>query len=66
MGTQDLAPDGAELGAGNSLLGLVDVSNLLAEVELGSLGVIDTIDLEQGGVVVGVATTSVIRLKASY
>lgn len=33
MRTSDLAPDDADLGATNLLLGLVDVRHLLAEVE---------------------------------
>lgn len=35
VGTGDLAPDHADLGAADLLLGLVDVGNLLAEVEAG-------------------------------
>lgn len=58
VGAHDLAPDNTELGAGNGGLGLVDVGDLLSEVVLASLGVVDAVDLQEGGVVVGVAATS--------
>lgn len=59
VAAHDLAPDNAELGASDRSLGLVDIGHLLAEVVLASLSVVDTVDLEEGGVVVGVAATSV-------
>lgn len=64
----NLAPDDAELGAANLLLGLVDVGDLLAEVEVGSVGVVNTLNLDQTGLgvrcvavtLVGKVTTPVI------
>lgn len=53
----DLAPHDAELVA----LGLVDVGDLLAVVEVATFLVLNTIDLDQAGLVVCVATSSVIR-----
>lgn len=47
--TGDLAPDHSDLAATDLLLGLVDVGDLLAKVEVGSVGVIDTLDLDQAG-----------------
>jgi hypothetical protein len=52
----DLAPDDAELVS----LCLVDVGDLLAVVEVSALLVLNTVDLDQVGVVVCVAATSVI------
>lgn len=49
VGAGDLAPDDAELGSANLLLGLVDVGDLLAKVEVGSVGVVNTLDLDQTG-----------------
>lgn len=51
----DLAPHHAELVA----LGLVDVGDLLSVVEVSALLVLNTVDLDQVGVVVRVAATSV-------
>jgi len=45
----DLAPDHADLSTADLLLTTVDVGNLLAQVEVGGLGVIDTLDLDQAG-----------------
>lgn len=58
MGASDLSPDNTELRSSDGLLGLVDVCDSLAEVEFGSLGVLNTFDLQKGGVVVGVAASS--------
>lgn len=86
VGAGDLAPDDAELGSANLLLGLVDVGDLLAKVEavssvssgsrvnsrlgdiLGSVGVVNTLDLDQAGLgvrrvavtLVGKVTTPVV------
>lgn len=43
----DLAPDHADLGSADLLLALVDERDLLAEVEVSSVGVIDALDLDQ-------------------
>lgn len=48
----DTPPDGAELGAVLLRLCLVDVANALAQVEGGGLGVLDTLQLQDVGVVV--------------
>jgi hypothetical protein len=45
----DLAPDHADLGATDLLLAAVDEGNLLAEVEVGSIGAVNTLDLDQAG-----------------
>lgn len=60
VGTGDLAPDNADLGAPNLLLAPVDEGNLLAKVEVGGLGVIDTFDLNQAGARVGVVTRALV------
>lgn len=68
MGAGDLAPDHADLGAANLLLSLVDERDLLAEVEVGSVGVVDTLDLDQArgragnvtGTLVGKVATPVV------
>jgi hypothetical protein len=49
----DLAPDHSDLGSTNFLLALVDERNLLAEVEVGGVLVIDTLDLDQTRLRVG-------------
>jgi len=54
-----LSPNDSELRAGHSLLGLVNISNLLAEVELAAVLIVDAIQGEEGGVVVSVGETSV-------
>lgn len=56
----DAAPDDADLGATNLLGGLVDVSDTLAEVELGLLGLLDTLDLDEGGVALGNALRALV------
>lgn len=45
--TSNLAPDHPDVGTPNLALGPVDESDLLAEVEVGSLGVVNTVDLDQ-------------------
>merc|ERR1712115_357593 len=45
----DLAPDDTDLGATDPLLAPVHVCDPLAEVEVGGLGVIDALDLDEGG-----------------
>lgn len=53
--TSNLAPDHPDVGTPNLALGPVDESDLLAEVEVGSLGVVNTVDLDQTGVGVDLA-----------
>lgn len=45
----DLAPNDPDLGSPLLGLGLVDVCDLLAKVEVGSRGVVNTLDLDQAG-----------------
>ena len=47
MGTGNLAPDHSDVGATDLTLSTVNESDLLAEVELGSLGVLNTLNLDQ-------------------
>lgn len=50
----DLAPDDANLGAADLLAATVDEGDLLAEVEVGGVNAVNTLDLDQtGGGVVG-------------
>jgi len=49
----DLAPNDADLGAADLLLALVDVGYSLAEVEVGGVGVVNTLNLDQTGLGVG-------------
>jgi hypothetical protein len=49
----DLAPDDADLGALDRPLCAVDVGNTLAKVEVGGVGVVDTLDLDQTRLGVG-------------
>lgn len=43
----DLTPDHPDVGAADLTLGPVNESDLLAEVEVGGLGVVNTLDLDQ-------------------
>jgi len=52
----NLAPDHADLGAANLLLAPVNIGDLLAEVEVGGICVINTLDLDQAGARVGDVT----------
>lgn len=45
----DLAPDDTDLGATDLLLAPVHVCDPLAEIEVGGVGVIDALDLDEGG-----------------
>jgi len=47
VGAGDLSPDHTDLGSADLFLALVDICNLLAEVEVGSSHVINTLDLDQ-------------------
>lgn len=46
----NLAPDHPDVGAADLTLGPVNESDLLAKVEVGGLGVVNTFNLHQGGV----------------
>ncbi len=61
VGAGHLAPHNAEAGAGLVLsLALVDISDLLAQIVVGGGLVVDAIDADQGGVVVGVSTAALV------
>ena len=61
VGAGDLAPDDSALVAALvSLLGLEDVSDTLADVELGVLLGLDTLDSEEGGAHVLVSLASLV------
>ena len=61
VGTGDLAPEDSLLVARLvSLLGLVDVSDTLADVELGVLPGLDALDSEEGGARVLVSLASLV------
>lgn len=56
----DLAPDDADLGTADLLLAPVDESNLLSKVEVGGVGVINTLDLDQAGARAGGVTRALV------
>lgn len=56
----DLAPDDTDLGAPDLLLAPVDESDLLAEVEVGALGVVNTLNLDQAGGRAGSVTRALV------
>jgi len=56
----DAAPDDADLGATDLLGGLVDVGDTLAEVELGLVGLLNTLNLDEGGVALGDALRALV------
>lgn len=56
----DLAPNGSDLGTSLQRLGLVDVSNSLAQIELSVLLGVDTLDLQDG--VIGLLVTLTLRV----
>ncbi len=58
MRAHHLSPNNSELRASDGLLSLVNISDLLAKVELAALLVVDAVQGEEGGVVVGVGETS--------
>lgn len=45
----DLAPDHADLGAADLPRCAVDIGDLLAQVEVGSVGVINALNLDEAG-----------------
>lgn len=47
MGTGNLAPDHPDVGATDLTLSTVNESDLLAQIELSSLGVLNTLNLDQ-------------------
>lgn len=61
MCPRDLAPDHTDLASSNLLLGAVDVCDALAQVEGCVLGVLDTLNLDERGVGVGVALAALVR-----
>jgi len=60
VNASDLAPHDSDLGATDLLRGAVDEGDLLSEVEAAGLGVVDTLNLDQAGVGVGVALASLV------
>ena len=61
----DLAPHDSDLGAADLLGGAVDKGDLLSEVEAGGLGVVDTLNLDQGSAGVVGATRALVAQVAS-
>ena len=57
----DLAPDDADLGASDLLLAAVDVCDPLAQVEGCALWLVNTLDLDERCVWVGVALATLVR-----
>lgn len=57
----DLAPDDSDLRSSNFSLAPVNICDALAKVESRSLLVIDTLDLDERGVGVGVALSALVR-----
>ena len=55
-----LAPDDTDLRSSNLLLGAVDVCDALAQVERCGLWVLDTLDLDERGVGVGVTLAALV------
>ena len=55
MRAGDAAPNDTNAGTVDGTLGTVNVSDALAEVEVGVLGGTDALELEEGGVLLGVA-----------
>lgn len=60
MWSGNLAPDHADLGAADLLLATVDEGDLLAEVEVGSVCAVNTLDLDQAGARVGDVTRALV------
>lgn len=65
MWPRHLAPDNADLGSANLLLAPVDICDLLAKVEVGSSGIIDTLDLDEAGPGVGVPAATLVAQVAT-
>ena len=61
VGSDNLAPDDSDLGASNLLVGSVDVSDSLSEVELGLLGVGHALNLDERHVGVNNTLASLVR-----
>lgn len=61
VGSGNLTPDHSDLRATDLLLGSVNVGNSLAQVELGVLGSVNTLNLDQGDVGVGHALGTLVR-----
>lgn len=60
VGSGDFAPDDANLGSSDLLLRLVDIRDLLAQVEVGGVGVINTLNLDQTRLGVGGVSVALI------
>jgi hypothetical protein len=61
VGSGNLAPHDSDLGASDLLLGSVDVSNSLSDVELGLVGVGDALNLDERNVGVHNSFASLVR-----
>ena len=60
MGTSNLAPHHAELGVVDLFLGLVNVCNFLAHVELGVFLGADSVNLQQSAVAVTIGLAALV------
>lgn len=58
--TGDATPEDADLGTTKLLGGLVDVGDALSQVELGLVGLLDTLDLDERGVALGNALRALV------
>jgi len=65
MWSGNLAPDDPDLGSSNLLLRPIDKGNLLSEVEVGCVGIIHTLDLDQARVWVCVALAALVAQMAT-
>ena len=61
VGSSNLAPHDSDLGASDLLVGSVDVSNSLSDVELGLVGVGDALNLDERNVGVHNSFASLVR-----
>jgi len=61
----DLAPDNSNLRSSNLTLGTVNESDLLSEVEVGAVGVLNTLDLDERGAWGGVALATLVAQVAT-
>lgn len=60
MWPSDLAPDDADLGAADLLMAPIDVGDALAQVEVGSVGIVYALNLDQTGARVGDVTRALV------
>lgn len=61
----NLAPDHSDLGSPDLLLAPVDVGDLLAQIEVGSVAAVDTLNLEEAGLGVGDVARALVAQVAS-